>query len=85
MGVTAGNDDRPADNEVIFNARLAETGEGPFMRKCGPGSTSCFAFRSPLEAAPALRALATHASVVGNIANNHARDAGPSAWSRPRE
>lgn len=59
---------------LLLNVESA-VGEGATPSKCGPRSTNCFAFRSPAAAAPALRAL-TDAVVVGNIANNHARDAG---------
>ena len=52
-------------------------GAGPAPRKCGPRSTSCFAFRQPRGAAAALRRLVdSSVAVVGNIANNHSRDAG---------
>lgn len=51
-------------------------GEGPAPAKCGPGATNCFAFRAPVASAAALRSLAPHGVVVGNVANNHARDAG---------
>ena len=51
-------------------------GEGPSPSKCGPASTNCFAFRAPLASARALRSIAPRARVVGNLANNHARDAG---------
>ena len=51
-------------------------GRGPAPSKCGPGSTNCFAFRAPLSSARALRSIAPRARVVGNLANNHARDAG---------
>jgi hypothetical protein len=51
-------------------------GEGPSPSKCGPNSTNCFAFRAPLASARAIRSLAPRAQVVGNLANNHARDAG---------
>jgi len=51
-------------------------GEGPSPSKCGPNSTNCFAFRAPLASARALRSLAPYAQMVGNLANNHARDAG---------
>jgi poly-gamma-glutamate capsule biosynthesis protein CapA/YwtB (metallophosphatase superfamily) len=51
-------------------------GEGPSPSKCGPRSTNCFAFRAPLASARAIRSIAPHAQVVGNLANNHARDAG---------
>ena len=51
-------------------------GEGPAPSKCGRRSTNCFAFRAPLASAKALRSIAPGALVVGNVANNHARDAG---------
>jgi len=51
-------------------------GEGPSPSKCGPTSTNCFAFRAPLSSAKALRSIAPRAQVVGNLANNHAYDAG---------
>lgn len=45
--------------------------------KCGPRSQNCYAFRAPPQAAPALRSVGdSSAVVVGNVANNHARDAG---------
>lgn len=69
---------------VMLNVESA-IGEGPAPGKCGPGSTSCYAFRSPRTAAPALRAVAPDATVVGNIANNHARDAGPAGFVATRE
>ncbi|MEJ7811407.1 MAG: CapA family protein [Gemmatimonadaceae bacterium] len=47
-------------------------------RKCRRGSSNCYAFRQPVAAARALRrVVARPAQVVGNVANNHARDAGP--------
>jgi len=61
---------------VLVNVEGA-IGTGPAPRKCGPRSTSCFAFRQPTAAAKALRRLADSSGiVVGNIANNHSRDAG---------
>jgi hypothetical protein len=60
---------------VLLNVEGA-IGSGPAPRKCGPESTSCFALRSPTRAAAALRQVARRAQVVGNVANNHARDAG---------
>lgn len=66
-----------ADADVlVLNVEMA-IGSGPFERKCGPRSRSCYAFRGPPSAAAALRALGdSDAVVVGNVANNHARDAG---------
>ncbi|HUF29521.1 MAG TPA: CapA family protein [Gemmatimonadaceae bacterium] len=61
---------------VLLNVEGA-IGNGPVSRqKCRPGSTMCYAFRQPSEAAAALAGVAPNASVVGNVANNHARDAG---------
>jgi hypothetical protein len=60
---------------AIVNVESA-IGEGPSPSKCGPSSTNCFAFRAPLTSARAIRSLAPRAEVVGNLANNHARDAG---------
>lgn len=60
---------------VLVNVESA-IGEGPAPSKCGPSSTNCFAFRAPLASAAALRSLAPGGTVVGNLANNHAHDAG---------
>jgi len=61
---------------VLVNVEGA-IGSGPVPPKCGPRSKNCFAFRQPIRAAAALRHLAdSSAAVVGNIANNHSRDAG---------
>lgn len=73
-----------ADADIVLLNIESAIGEGPAPQKCGPGSTSCFAFRAPAEAAPAVRRLAPHAAVVGNIANNHARDAGPAGFIATR-
>ena len=73
-----------ADADIMLLNVESAIGEGAAPRKCGPGSTSCFAFRSPPEAADALRAVSVHGRVVGNIANNHARDAGPSGFVATR-
>lgn len=62
---------------LLLNVESA-IGSGPSPSKCGPRSRNCFAFRSPPESAPALRALVPDGVVVGNVANNHARDAGDS-------
>lgn len=66
-----------AGAEVVLLNVEGAIGEGPAPAKCGPGSTRCFAFRQPVAAAAALRRLNPDAQVVGNVANNHARDAGP--------
>ena len=62
---------------VLLNVEGA-IGAGPAPQKCGPRSTNCFAFRQPPNAAAALRRLAdSNVAIVGNLANNHAHDAGP--------
>jgi poly-gamma-glutamate capsule biosynthesis protein CapA/YwtB (metallophosphatase superfamily) len=62
---------------VLVNVETA-IGTGPVKEsKCGPRSQSCYAFRAPSAAAPAVRSIGDSiAVVVGNVANNHARDAG---------
>lgn len=66
-----------ADADVVLLNVEAAIGEGPVnRRKCAPGSTACYAFRSPVASAAAMRAVAPGAEVVGNVANNHARDDG---------
>lgn len=67
-----------ADADLVLVNVEGAIGSGPAPRKCGPRSTSCFAFRMPPRAAPAIRSFARPgAEVVGNVANNHSRDAGP--------
>jgi len=61
---------------VLLNVETA-IGSGKTQSKCTKRSKNCFAFRGPASAAPALRSIGdTDAIVVGNIANNHAHDAG---------
>lgn len=61
---------------VLLNVESA-IGAGRTESKCSRYSTNCYAFRSPPSSARALRALAPRRTIVGNVANNHARDAGP--------
>ena len=60
---------------VLVNVEGA-IGDGFAPRKCGKKTLNCFAFRQPAAAATAIRRLVDSAAVVGNVANNHARDAG---------
>lgn len=70
-----------ADADVLLLNVETAIGTGPAPRKCRPGSTSCYEFRGPPSVAPALRSLGdSSAVVVGNVANNHARDAGPAGF-----
>jgi hypothetical protein len=65
-----------ADAELVLVNVESAIGEGPTPSKCGPRSRNCFAFRAPPSSASALRSLGAGRMVVGNVANNHARDAG---------
>jgi len=63
---------------VLLNIEGA-IGSGPAPQKCGHRSTNCYAFRQPPNTAAALRRLVdSSVAIVGNVANNHARDAGDS-------
>ena len=59
-------------------------GSGSAPTKCSGRSNLCFAIRQPPGTEQALRAIAPRATVVGNIANNHARDAGPAGFAETR-
>jgi hypothetical protein len=65
-----------ADAEIVLLNVESAIGSGKAPTKCGARSSNCFAFRAPPSSAAALRALRGGGTVVGNIANNHARDAG---------
>lgn len=69
---------------VLVNVESA-IGEGPTPSKCGRRSTNCYALRAPAASAEALRSIAADAQVVGNVANNHARDAGAPGHRRTVE
>ena len=67
------------DAELVLVNVESAIGDGATPSKCGPRSTNCFAFRAPAASAAALRSLGAMGGgpiVVGNVANNHARDAG---------
>lgn len=66
---------------AILNVEGA-IGSGPAPRKCSATSTSCYAFRQPIEAAFAFRTVAPNAAVIGGVANNHAMDAGRAGWQQ---
>ncbi len=65
-----------SDADILLLNIEGAIGDGPAPSKCRPGSTSCYAFRQPVDAATALARLLRHGVVVGNVANNHAMDAG---------
>ena len=62
-------------NLILLNVEGA-IGSGRAPRKCDRRSSLCFALRQPPATAAALRGVNDSAIVVGNVANNHAHDAG---------
>ena len=72
------------DADVLLLNVEGAIGRGRAPSKCGPHSTACFALRMPTAAARALRRVGGRAPVVGNLANNHARDAGPAGFDTTR-
>jgi len=69
------------DADVVLLNVEGAIGTGPAPSKCRPGSSRCYAFRQDPAVAGALRRLAPHARVAGNVANNHAMDAGASGFA----
>ena len=69
-----------ADADVVLVNVEGAIGNGPAPRKCRRGSSRCYAFRQDPAAAPALRRLAPVGAVAGNVANNHAMDAGAAGF-----
>lgn len=65
-----------ADADVVLINVEGAIGAGYVPSKCPKHAQNCFAFRQPVATARALRSLADSAVIVGNVANNHARDAG---------
>jgi poly-gamma-glutamate capsule biosynthesis protein CapA/YwtB (metallophosphatase superfamily) len=70
-----------SDADVVLLNVEGAIGEGDAPRKCGRRSTGCFALRQPVSVAAALRRFGGEVPVVGNVANNHARDAGLSGFA----
>lgn len=66
------------DADVLLLNIEGAIGDGTVPEpKCRKGSTQCYAFRQPPRTARALRRLGgENTAVAGNVANNHARDAG---------
>jgi hypothetical protein len=74
-----------ADADVALLNVEGAIGTGRAPQKCGPKSTSCFAFRQAPAVAAAFRRVVPESSVVvGNVANNHSRDAGPDGFVQTR-
>ncbi len=68
---------------VLLNVEGA-IGEGPANSKCARPSAVCYALRMTPGAAAAIRQLRYSAEVVGNVANNHAHDAGAEGFEVTR-
>ncbi len=60
--------------DVTFLNLEGPLADGVESTKCGPGSTSCYAFRTPTRYA---KALVSAGVDVVSLANNHASDLGP--------
>jgi hypothetical protein len=72
-----------SDADVVLLNVEGAIGSGPVEKpKCDPESRGCFALRQPPATAAALRRIAPRAQIVGNLANNHARDAGARGFDR---
>lgn len=65
------------DADIVLVNVEGAIGEGAAPPiKCTALTKHCFALRQPIASAAALRGLAPAGEVVGNVANNHAHDAG---------
>jgi hypothetical protein len=82
FGLTAPLRPLVSDASILLLNVEGAIGSGTPAPKCRPGSTSCYAFRQPPEAAASLRAAHPTGAVVGNVANNHAMDAGPDGFDQ---
>ena len=69
-----------ADADVVLVNVEGAIGTGAAPSKCRPGSTRCYAFRQNPDVAAALRRFPDRAQVAGNVANNHAMDAGAAGF-----
>jgi hypothetical protein len=74
-----------ADADIVLVNVEGAIGEGPVPRKCRPGSRFCYAFRQPPDRAAAIAGLSARGVVVGNVANNHAMDAGAAGFAETRQ
>lgn len=69
-----------ADADVVLLNAEGAIGDGP-ATKCAPGEKNCFGLRMPAAAAQAMRGVNARATVVANLANNHAHDAGDDGFA----
>jgi hypothetical protein len=73
-----------ADAQLALLNVEGAIGAGRAPQKCSRRSNLCFAIRQPIGTENALRAIAPQARVVGNVANNHSRDAGGDGFAETR-
>jgi poly-gamma-glutamate capsule biosynthesis protein CapA/YwtB (metallophosphatase superfamily) len=69
------------DADIVLLNLEGAIGDGP-ADKCAARGKNCFALRMPATAAEALRGLNPRATVVANVANNHAHDAGEDGFAQ---
>lgn len=69
-----------SDADVVLLNVEGAIGAGRVPRKCARRSTLCYAIRQPIATAQALRRVSDSARIVGNVANNHAHDAGDAGF-----
>lgn len=72
-----------ADADIVLLNVEGAIGDGP-ASKCAKVSKTCYGLRMPSASAPALRTVNERAVVVGNLANNHAHDAGDEGFTETR-
>jgi len=70
-----------ADADIVLVNVEGAIGEGPVPPKCRAGSRFCYAFRQPPDRAAAIARFTVNSRVVGNVANNHAMDAGEAGFA----
>jgi hypothetical protein len=73
-----------ADAQLALLNIEGAIGAGAAPQKCSRRSNTCFAIRQPLGTETALRAVGPQAQMVGNVANNHSRDAGEPGFAETR-
>ena len=72
-----------SDADVVLVNVEGAIGSGPVEKaKCEEDERGCYALRQQPATATALRRLSARGQVVGNLANNHARDAGARGLER---
>lgn len=71
----------PDADILLLNIEGAIGDAAPSETKCASTASHCFAFQQPLRTADALGRMSGTLRIVGNIANNHSRDAGEKGFT----